>query len=75
MRGKAAMGCSSCGAAALSMGWCRPDLFRRLLACSGTFVDQQDDDDAPEEAAYPLDAWEYHSGLKLIENSEKKDSS
>ena len=30
------------------------------------------DDDAPEEKEYPLGAWEYHSGKKLIENSEKK---
>ncbi|MAV34553.1 MAG: enterobactin esterase [Planctomycetaceae bacterium] len=69
--GKAAMGCSSGGAAALTMGWFRPDLFRRLITYSGTFVDQQDDD-APEEARYPLGAWEYHSSMKLIENSEKK---
>ena len=69
--GKAVMGCSSGGAAALTMGWFRPDLFRRLITYSGTFVDQQDDD-AAEEAEYPLGAWEYHSGLKLIENSEKK---
>jgi hypothetical protein len=53
------------------MGWFRPDWFRRLICYSGTFVDQQDDD-APEEAKYPLGAWEYHSGMKLIENSEKK---
>ena len=65
------MGCSSGGAAALTMGWFRPDLFRRLITYSGTFVDQQDDD-APEEKQYPLGAWEYHSGMKLIENSEKK---
>ncbi len=69
--GKAAMGCSSGGAAALTMGWFRPDLFRRLITYSGTFVDQQDDD-APEEKEYPLGDWEYHSGKKLIENSEKK---
>ncbi len=69
--GRAVMGCSSGGAAALSMGWFRPDLFRRLITYSGTFVDQQDDD-APEEAEYPLGAWEYHSSMKLIENSEKK---
>jgi hypothetical protein len=24
------------------MGWFRPDLFRRIIAYSGTFVDQQD---------------------------------
>ena len=69
--GRAVMGCSSGGAAALTMGWFRPDLFRRLIAYSGTFVDQQDDD-AAEEAKYPLGAWEYHSGMKLIENSERK---
>jgi enterochelin esterase-like enzyme len=69
--GKGVMGCSSGGAAALTMGWFRPDLFRRLITYSGTFVDQQDDD-APEEAAYPLGAWEYHSGKKLIETGEKK---
>jgi enterochelin esterase-like enzyme len=69
--GKAVMGCSSGGAAALTIGWFRPDLFRRLITYSGTFVDQQDDD-APEEAKFPLGAWEYHSGMKLIENGEKK---
>lgn len=69
--GRATMGCSSGGAAALTMGWFRPDLFRRVIAYSGTFVDQQDDD-APEEAKYPLGAWEYHSSMKLIEKSGKK---
>jgi iron(III)-enterobactin esterase len=69
--GRAVIGCSSGGAAALSMGWFRPDLFRRVIAYSGTFVDQQDDD-APEEAKYPLGAWEYHSSMKLIEKGEKK---
>ena len=69
--GRAVMGCSSGGAAAMTMGWFRPDLFRRIIAYSGTFVDQQDDD-APEEAKYPLGAWEYHSGMKLIETSEKR---
>ena len=69
--GKGVMGCSSGGAAALTMGWFRPDLFRRLITYSGTFVDQQDDD-APEEADYPLGAWEYHSNMKLIENTENK---
>jgi enterochelin esterase-like enzyme len=69
--GRATMGCSSGGAAALTMGWFRPDLFRRIIAYSGTFVDQQDDD-APEEAKYPYGAWEYHSSMKLIESGEKK---
>jgi enterochelin esterase family protein len=69
--GRAVMGCSSGGAAALTMGWFRPDLFRRLVAYSGTFVAQQDED-APEQRKYPFGAWEYHSGMKLIETSEKK---
>lgn len=69
--GRAVMGCSSGGAAALTMGWFRPDLFRRLIAYSGTFVAQQDED-APEAGKYPLGAWEYHSGMKLIESSEPK---
>jgi enterochelin esterase-like enzyme len=69
--GRATMGCSSGGAAAMTMAWFRPDLFRRVIAYSGTFVDQQDDD-AAEEAQFPLGAWEYHSSLKLIANSPKK---
>jgi enterochelin esterase family protein len=69
--GRAVMGCSSGGAAALSMGWFRPDLFRRLITYSGTFVDQQDDD-APEESKFPLGAWEYHSSMKLLESTDKK---
>jgi enterochelin esterase-like enzyme len=69
--GKAVMGCSSGGAAALTMGWFRPDLFRRLAAYSGTFVAQQDED-GPEARKYPFGAWEYHSGMKLIENNHTK---
>jgi enterochelin esterase-like enzyme len=65
------IGCSSGGAAALTMGWFRPDWFRRIIAYSGTFVDQQDDD-APEETNFPLGAWEYHSSMKLIETSPMK---
>jgi enterochelin esterase-like enzyme len=69
--GHAVIGCSSGGAAALTMGWFRPDWFRRIIAYSGTFVAQQDDD-APEEAKYRLGAWNYHSGMKLIESTPKK---
>lgn len=69
--GRAVMGCSSGGAAALTMGWFRPDLFRRIAAYSGTFVAQQDDD-APEQRQYPFGAWEYHSEMKLIQSSEPK---
>ena len=68
---RAVMGCSSGGAAAFTMAWFRPDLFHRVVTYSGTFVDQQDDD-APEEKEYPLGALEYHSGMKLIENTDKK---
>jgi iron(III)-enterobactin esterase len=69
--GRAVMGCSSGGAAALTMAWFRPDLFRRVIAYSGTFVAQQDED-GPEAKKYPFGAWEYHSGMKLIESSEPK---
>lgn len=55
--GRASMGCSSGGAAALTMGWFRPDLYRRILTYSGTFVNQ-----APD-ATYPHSAWEYHEHL------------
>jgi len=68
---RAVMGCSSGGAAAFTLAWFRPDLFRRVISYSGTFVDQQDDD-APEEKAFPLGGAEYHSGTCLIENSERK---
>jgi enterochelin esterase-like enzyme len=70
--GKAAMGCSSGGAAALAMGWFRPDLFRRIVTYSGTFVAQQNDT-APEKTMFPNGAWEYHSDSKLIENNPRKD--
>ena len=69
--GRAAIGCSSGGAAAMTMGWFKPDLFHRLITYSGTFVDQQDTD-APEEKMFPLGAWEYHTGLSLIANSDPK---
>lgn len=68
---RAVMGCSSGGAAALSMGWFRPEWFGRIIAYSGTFVDQQDDD-APEEQKFPFGAWEYHSSMKLIQSSAPK---
>lgn len=55
--GRASMGCSSGGAAAFTMGWFRPDLYRRILTYSGTFVNQ-----APDKT-YPHSAWEYHEHL------------
>ena len=71
-QGRATLGCSSGAAAAVTMAWFRPDLFSRVLSYSGTLVDQQDDD-APEEAMFPLGAWEYHSSKALIMNTAKKD--
>jgi enterochelin esterase-like enzyme len=65
------MGCSSGSAAALTAGWFLPDLFSRLITYSGTFVAQQADN-APERTKFPLGAWNYHSSMKLIENSKKK---
>jgi iron(III)-enterobactin esterase len=55
--GRAAMGGSSGGAAAFTMGWFRPDKYRRILTYSGSFVSLQ-----PSEA-YPDGAWAYHDSL------------
>lgn len=57
--GRAAMGSSSGGAAAFTMGWFRPDLYRRILTYSGTYVNQQ----SPKNPALPHGAWEYHENL------------
>jgi iron(III)-enterobactin esterase len=70
--GKATLGCSSGGAAALTMGWFRPDLFHRVITYSGTFVAQQNDT-APEQAMFPDGAWDYHSNLDLIMSTPRKD--
>jgi enterochelin esterase-like enzyme len=55
--GRAAMGGSSGGAAAFTMGWLRPDSFRRILTYSGSFCDLQRTPDNPNGA------WEYHESL------------
>jgi enterochelin esterase family protein len=57
--GRATMGGSSGGAAALTMAWYRPDLYHRVLTYSGTYVDQQ----SPKNADTPHGAWEYHEHL------------
>ena len=62
--GRAAYGCSSGGAAALTMGWFGGDTYRRIITYSGTFVDQQNPA-APTEAQYPNGAWEYTDQLIL----------
>ncbi len=57
--GRATMGCSSGGAAALSMAWYHPEWYHRVLTYSGTFVNQQ----WPRNAATSHGAWEYHERL------------
>jgi enterochelin esterase family protein len=57
--GRATMGGSSGGAAAFTMGWFRPDLYRRILTYSGTYVNQE----SPVDPMYPHGAWEYHEHL------------
>jgi enterochelin esterase family protein len=57
--GRAAMGGSSGAACAFTMAWFRPDLYRRVLSYSGTFVNQF----APPDPKFPHGAWEYHEHL------------
>jgi iron(III)-enterobactin esterase len=56
---RATMGYSSGGACALSMAWYHPELYHRVLAYSGTFVNQQ----WPDNPQTPHGAWEYHEHL------------
>ncbi|MCE9603307.1 MAG: prolyl oligopeptidase family serine peptidase [Planctomycetia bacterium] len=64
--GRATMGNSSGGSAALIMAWYRPDLYHRVLTTSGTFVNQQ----WPFNPETPDGAWGFHE--KLIPESEPK---
>ena len=64
--GRATMGCSSGAACAFTMAWYRPDLYRRVLSYSGTYVNQQ----WPHDPQTPGGAWEYHE--RLIPNSPPK---
>ena len=57
--GRATMGGSSGGSAALSMAWYRTDLYHRVLTYSGTYVNQQ----WPPNSETPHGAWEYHEHL------------
>lgn len=57
--GRAAMGGSSGAACAFTMAWFRPDLYRRVLSYSGTYVNQQ----SPLNPESPHGAWEYHEHL------------
>jgi hypothetical protein len=55
--GRATMGLSSSGAAAFTIAWFYPDLYRRVLAFSPTMVNQQ----WPHDPSLRGGAWEYHS--------------
>ena len=57
--GRATMGGSSGGSCALIMAWYHPDLYHRVLAYSGTYVNQQ----WPPNAETPHGAWEFHEHL------------
>jgi iron(III)-enterobactin esterase len=57
--GRATMGTSSGGSAALAMAWYHPDLYHRVLTYSGTYVNQQ----WPPNADTPHGAWEFHEHL------------
>jgi enterochelin esterase-like enzyme len=63
---RATMGNSSGGAAALIMAWYHPDLYRRVITTSGTFVNQQ----WPFNPETPGGAWDFHA--KLIPESPRK---
>jgi len=63
---RATMGCSSGASCALIMAWYRPDLYRRVLSYSGTYVNQQ----WPSSDETPHGAWEFHE--RLIPNSPVK---
>jgi enterochelin esterase family protein len=55
--GRASMGCSSGGIAAFTMGWLRPDLYRKILSYSGSFTNRI------ANAGYPHGGWEYPEHL------------
>lgn len=64
--GRAVMGSSSGGSAALIMAWYHPEWYHRVLTTSGTFVNQQ----WPFDPKTPGGAWDFHT--TLIPNSPKK---
>jgi enterochelin esterase-like enzyme len=57
--GRATMGASSGGSAALSMAWYHPEWYHRVITYSGTYVNQQ----WPFNPETPGGAWEYHHRL------------
>ena len=64
--GRATMGGSSGGSAALIMAWYHPELYHRVLTYSGTYVNQQ----WPVSEETPHGAWEFHE--HIIPNSPVK---
>jgi enterochelin esterase family protein len=64
--GRATMGGSSGGSAALIMAWYHPELYHRVLTYSLTAVNQQ----WPPRAETPGGAWDFHA--RLIPNSPVK---
>lgn len=56
---RAAMGISSGGIAAFSMAWYHPELYRRVITYSGTYVNQA----SPTDPKTPHGGWEYHEHL------------
>ncbi len=64
--GRATMGGSSGAACAFTMAWFHPELYRRVLSYSGTYVNQQ----SPLNPDSPRGAWEYHA--TFIPNSPAK---
>jgi enterochelin esterase family protein len=64
--GRATMGGSSGGSAALIMAWYHTELYHRVLTYSGTYVNQQ----WPPSAETPHGAWEFHE--RLIPNGPAK---
>jgi enterochelin esterase-like enzyme len=56
---RAAMGISSGGVAAFSMAWNHPELYRRVITYSGTYVNQA----SPFNPETPHGGWEYHEHL------------
>ena len=64
--GRATMGSSSGGAAALEMAWYHPEWYHRVISYSGTFVNQQ----WPFNPETSGGAWDFHE--KLLPLSEPK---
>jgi enterochelin esterase family protein len=62
--GRATFGVSSGAAAALTMAWLHPNLYRRVISYSGTFVALQ------RNATAPNGAWDFHQ--TFIPNSARK---